>query len=174
MREAVLTAGRVRLRPIMITALALVIGSMVLLSDPIFQGMAVSLLFGSLVATFLTLIVIPLGCISARKYFKTREVDDDDDDGDDGAPPTGRGPGRARQAPARLRLPRRRAARPAARSAWSGAATERPHRRHRPRRLEASGRPARLVEESRRAARRPGTRARSRRRRPPRDARRAW
>jgi multidrug efflux pump subunit AcrB len=67
--DAILAAGRVRLRPILITALALVIGSMVLLSDPIFQGMAVSLLFGSLVATFLTLVVIPLGCVSARKYF---------------------------------------------------------------------------------------------------------
>ncbi len=69
-REAIVTAGRVRLRPILITALALVIGSMVLLSDPIFQGMAVSLLFGSLVATFLTLVVIPLGCLSAQKTFK--------------------------------------------------------------------------------------------------------
>ncbi|HUO53100.1 MAG TPA: efflux RND transporter permease subunit [Rhodoblastus sp.] len=80
-RDAVLTAGRVRLRPILITAMALVIGSMVLLSDPIFQGMAVSLLFGSLIATFLTLIVIPLGCISARKYFDAR-------DAGDGAPPS--------------------------------------------------------------------------------------
>ncbi len=70
--DAVILAGRVRLRPILITALALVIGSMVLLSDPIFQGMAVSLLFGSLVATFLTLVVIPLGCVSARKYFTGR------------------------------------------------------------------------------------------------------
>ena len=56
----------VRLRPILITALALVIGSMVLLSDPIFQGMAVSLLFGSLVATFLTLVVIPILYFSYR------------------------------------------------------------------------------------------------------------
>ncbi len=71
-QDAVILAGRVRLRPIMITALALVIGSMVLLSDPIFQGMAVSLLFGSLVATFLTLVVIPMGCVSARKYFTGR------------------------------------------------------------------------------------------------------
>ena len=71
-QDAVILAGRVRLRPILITALALVIGSMVLLSDPIFQGMAVSLLFGSLVATFLTLVVIPLGCVSARKYFTGR------------------------------------------------------------------------------------------------------
>jgi len=68
-QEAITMAAQVRLRPIAITALALVIGSMVLLSDPIFQGMAVSLLFGSLVATFLTLVVIPLGCISARNHF---------------------------------------------------------------------------------------------------------
>jgi len=80
-RDAVLTAGRVRLRPILITAMALVIGSVVLLSDPIFQGMAVSLLFGSLIATFLTLIVIPLGCVSASKYFMKH--------GDGGAPSGG-------------------------------------------------------------------------------------
>ena len=81
-RDSVVMAGRVRLRPILITAMALVIGSMVLLSDPIFQGMAVSLLFGSLVATFLTLIVIPLGCVSARKYFGGRSGG-----ADGGAPP---------------------------------------------------------------------------------------
>jgi hypothetical protein len=84
--QAITLAARVRLRPILITALALVIGSMVLLSDPIFQGMAVSLLFGSLVATFLTLVVIPLGCISAHKYVRPR-----DDGGDDG-PPVGSAP----------------------------------------------------------------------------------
>jgi multidrug efflux pump subunit AcrB len=68
-REAVVMAAEVRMRPIVITALALVIGSTVLLTDPIFQGMAVSLLFGSIVATFLTLVVIPLGCFSAHKSF---------------------------------------------------------------------------------------------------------
>ena len=40
-------------------------GSSVILSDPIFQGMAVSLLFGVLVSTLLTLFVVPLGCVSA-------------------------------------------------------------------------------------------------------------
>jgi multidrug efflux pump subunit AcrB len=68
-RDAVVLAAEVRMRPIMITALALVIGSTVLLTDPIFQGMAVSLLFGSITATFLTLVVIPLGCLSAHKAF---------------------------------------------------------------------------------------------------------
>jgi multidrug efflux pump subunit AcrB len=75
--DAITLAARVRLRPILITALALVIGSMVLLSDPIFQGMAVSLLFGSLVATFLTLVVIPLGCMSAHRYVRPIGPDDE-------------------------------------------------------------------------------------------------
>jgi multidrug efflux pump subunit AcrB len=64
LREAVITATEARTRPIMITALALVLGSMVILTDPTFQGMAISLLFGVFVSTLLTLLVIPLGCIS--------------------------------------------------------------------------------------------------------------
>jgi len=62
--DAVILACKTRTRPILITALALVAGSGVILYDPIFQGMAISLLFGVLVSTILTLIVIPLGCIS--------------------------------------------------------------------------------------------------------------
>ncbi|MGV6847946.1 MAG: efflux RND transporter permease subunit [Marinibacterium sp.] len=73
-KEAITLAAQVRLRPILITALALIIGSMVLLSDPIFQGMAVSLLFGSLIATFLTLVVIPMGCVSVRRRFEALEL----------------------------------------------------------------------------------------------------
>ncbi|NOT18463.1 MAG: AcrB/AcrD/AcrF family protein [Sulfuriferula sp.] len=72
-RDAVVLAAEVRMRPIIITALALVVGSMVLLTDPIFQGMAVSLLFGSIIATFLTLVVIPLGCLSAHKAFCAKD-----------------------------------------------------------------------------------------------------
>jgi multidrug efflux pump subunit AcrB len=64
-REAVLLSCKARTRPIIITALALMGGASVILTDPIFQGMAVSLLFGVLVSTLLTLIVIPLGCVSA-------------------------------------------------------------------------------------------------------------
>ncbi len=65
--EAVIHSCEARTRPIVITALALFGGSMVILSDPIFQGMAVSLIFGGAVATLLTLLIIPLGCISAGK-----------------------------------------------------------------------------------------------------------
>ncbi len=64
-QDAVVLACKTRTRPIMITAFALVGGSSVILFDPIFQGMAISLLFGVLVSTLLTLVVIPLGCISA-------------------------------------------------------------------------------------------------------------
>ncbi len=65
--DAVIHSCEARTRPIIITALALFGGSMVILSDPIFQGMAVSLIFGGAVATLLTLLIIPLGCISAGK-----------------------------------------------------------------------------------------------------------
>jgi len=63
--DAVIYSCSSRTRPIMITAFALVGGSSVILSDPIFQGMAISLLFGVLISTVLTLIVIPLGTLSA-------------------------------------------------------------------------------------------------------------
>jgi len=67
--DAVITAGKTRMRPILITALTLMAGSFMILDDLIFKGMAVSLLFGAGVATFLTLVVIPLGCISVSKQF---------------------------------------------------------------------------------------------------------
>jgi multidrug efflux pump subunit AcrB len=72
--EAVISACKARTRPILITALALVAGSSVILTDPIFQGMAISLLFGVLVSTLLTLVVIPLGCVSAGRYLTRHSV----------------------------------------------------------------------------------------------------
>lgn len=66
-KEAVIHACTTRTRPIMITALALVCGSSVIFTDPIFQGMAISLASGVMVSTILTLVVIPLGCIEASK-----------------------------------------------------------------------------------------------------------
>ncbi len=58
--EAVISAAAVRAKPIALTALALAIGGLFILGDPIFQGLAVSLIFGVLVSTILTLLVIPL------------------------------------------------------------------------------------------------------------------
>ncbi|MHB8798028.1 MAG: efflux RND transporter permease subunit [Thermoanaerobaculia bacterium] len=60
LEDAVIRAGAVRFRPIVLTALALVVGGGVILLDPIFQGLAVALIAGVVVATALTLVVIPL------------------------------------------------------------------------------------------------------------------
>jgi len=59
LHDAVREAGAVRLRPILLTALAIVSGSAVMLSDPIFVGLATSLIFGTIVSTVLTLVVVP-------------------------------------------------------------------------------------------------------------------
>lgn len=58
--EAVVRAGAIRARPIALTALAAMSGAFFILDDPIFNGLAVSLIFGILVSTALTLVVIPV------------------------------------------------------------------------------------------------------------------
>ncbi|MEB4592168.1 efflux RND transporter permease subunit [Candidatus Thiothrix sp. Deng01] len=95
--EAVIHSCEARTRPIIITALALFGGSMVILSDPIFQGMAVSLIFGGAVATLLTLLVIPLGCISAGKALGGERPTD----GGNGGSPQGGGGAPTKQGSAR-------------------------------------------------------------------------
>jgi multidrug efflux pump subunit AcrB len=60
LREAVLESGAVRFRPIALTAAAVVVGGMVMVLDPIFQGLAVALMSGAIVATILTMVVVPL------------------------------------------------------------------------------------------------------------------
>ena len=60
LEDAVLEAGAVRFRPILLTALAIMFGSAIMVTDPVFGGLAVSLIFGTFASTMLTLIVIPL------------------------------------------------------------------------------------------------------------------
>ena len=60
LEDAVLKAGMVRFRPIILTALAVVVGSFVMILDPIFQGLAIAMMFGAVVATLLTLVVVPV------------------------------------------------------------------------------------------------------------------
>ena len=57
--EVLIEAGAIRFKPILLTALAAMIGAAVILTDPIFQGLAISLLFGLLSSTALTVLVIP-------------------------------------------------------------------------------------------------------------------
>lgn len=59
LREVLLEAGAVRFKPILLTALAAMIGAAAILLDPIFQGLAISLLFGLASSTLLTVLVIP-------------------------------------------------------------------------------------------------------------------
>jgi multidrug efflux pump subunit AcrB len=60
LRNALIKAGAVRFRPIALTAAAVVVGSFVMLFDPIFQGLAIAMMFGAVAATALTLIAVPL------------------------------------------------------------------------------------------------------------------
>lgn len=59
-KQAIIDAGAVRTTPILLTTGAVVIGASIILFDPIFQGLAISLVAGAIVSTLLTLIVIPL------------------------------------------------------------------------------------------------------------------
>ena len=60
LEEAVLRSGAVRAKPIALTGLAAMLGALFILDDPIFSGLAISLIFGILVSTVLTLVVIPV------------------------------------------------------------------------------------------------------------------
>ena len=57
--DVLLEAGAIRFKPILLTAVAAMIGAVVILADPIFQGLAISLLFGLASSTALTVLVIP-------------------------------------------------------------------------------------------------------------------
>ncbi len=66
LRQVLLEAGAIRFKPILLTALAAMIGAAVILFDPIFQGLAVSLLFGLASSTLLTVLVIPAIYVALR------------------------------------------------------------------------------------------------------------
>ncbi len=57
---AVVEAGVIRTRPIILTAVAVIVGAFVILFDPIFNGLAISLIFGTIGSTTLTLVLIPV------------------------------------------------------------------------------------------------------------------
>jgi multidrug efflux pump subunit AcrB len=60
LEEAVVEAGAVRFRPMLLTAAAVVVGSLVILFDPIFQGLAISLMMGEVAATLLSRMAVPV------------------------------------------------------------------------------------------------------------------
>jgi hypothetical protein len=72
LREVLLEAGAVRFKPILLTALAAMIGAATILLDPIFQGLAISLLFGLASSTLLTVLVIPAIYVVLRDADRNR------------------------------------------------------------------------------------------------------
>lgn len=65
--EAVIRAAAVRAKPIALTGLAAMLGALFILDDPIFNGLALALIFGVLVSTLLTLVVIPVLYFAANR-----------------------------------------------------------------------------------------------------------
>ena len=61
-----------RAQPIALTAIAAMLGALFILDDPIFNGLAISLIFGILVSTLLTLVVIPLLYYAAYRHRHTQ------------------------------------------------------------------------------------------------------
>ena len=60
LKEAVISAGVLRFRPMLLTAAAVMVGSAIMLADPIFQGLAVSLMFGEVAATLISRFLVPI------------------------------------------------------------------------------------------------------------------
>jgi len=76
LKQAIIEAGAVRTTPILLTTGAVVIGASIILFDPIFQGLAISLVAGAIVSTILTLFVVPiLYYITERKKWKNISVE---------------------------------------------------------------------------------------------------
>lgn len=67
LKQAIIESAAVRTRPIILTSGAVVIGSVVMLFDPIFQGLAISMIWGGVLSTVLTLVVVPLVYYMAEK-----------------------------------------------------------------------------------------------------------
>jgi multidrug efflux pump subunit AcrB len=68
--EAVIDAGAVRFRPMLLTAAAVVVGSAVILFDPIFQGLAISLMAGEIASLLLSRMAVPvIYYLAMRKQF---------------------------------------------------------------------------------------------------------
>jgi multidrug efflux pump subunit AcrB len=60
LQQAVVAAASARAKPIILTGLAAMAGALFILDDPIFNGLAIALIFGIMVSTILTLVVIPV------------------------------------------------------------------------------------------------------------------
>lgn len=81
LKEAVLSAGLLRFRPMLLTASAVVVGSMVMLFDPIFQGLAISMMSGEIAATILSRFAVPtiyFWIVGERRIHQLTETHEED------------------------------------------------------------------------------------------------
>jgi multidrug efflux pump subunit AcrB len=69
LRDSVIEAGKVRAKAIILTALTIIFASIVMIPDPVFGGLAISLIFGVISSTVLTLFVIPLMYFIWQTYY---------------------------------------------------------------------------------------------------------
>ena len=74
LEQAVVDAGAVRFRPMLLTAAAVVVGASVILSDPIFQGLALSLIAGEVASTFLSRLTVPVLYYMVESYRNKRRA----------------------------------------------------------------------------------------------------
>jgi multidrug efflux pump subunit AcrB len=81
LEQATVEAAAARAKPIVLTAVAAMLGAVFILDDPIFNGLAISLLFGILISTLLTLIVIPVLYFAANRNAERAGVRADADRG---------------------------------------------------------------------------------------------
>jgi multidrug efflux pump subunit AcrB len=59
-KEALLEAGSIRLRPILLTAGTTLLGNLIITLDPVFSGLALAIMFGIIASTFFTLLIVPV------------------------------------------------------------------------------------------------------------------
>jgi multidrug efflux pump subunit AcrB len=74
LEQAVVEAGAVRFRPMLLTAAAVVVGSAVMLFDPIFQGLAISLMGGEIAATLLSRLAVPVVYYMIARHGRADEL----------------------------------------------------------------------------------------------------
>ena len=89
LRQAVVEAGAVRTRPILLTAGTVVIGAFVILFDPVFQGLAISLMGGAIASTALTLLIVPLIYFMVERRLEESVLTGSETGGDSSAGVTG-------------------------------------------------------------------------------------
>lgn len=71
LEKAVVEAGAIRFRPMLLTALAVVVGASVILADPIFQGLAISLMFGEIASLLISRMAVPVLYFMLSKHRRT-------------------------------------------------------------------------------------------------------